>query len=172
MNRKRLYAGLAGLFLFDLVFLLAKQFLFQEEPISSCSGREIYETLMSLKPGTSVEKVQEILGKPDDVASNVLNWFHVDGQGKVGAAFSVVTSQGRATVPSYLEYAKDKKAASKRYKAVQRELSSVFGSPAQEVPGLACVWFPRKILFSLVLAEDSQPPAVAFVLKEPLIEGR
>ena len=48
MNRKRLYAGLAGLVLFALVFLLARQFLFQEEPISSRSGREIYETLMSL----------------------------------------------------------------------------------------------------------------------------
>ena len=106
MNRKRLYAGLAGLFLFALVFLLAKQF-FQKDPNSSHSGREIYKTLMSLKPGTSIEKVQEILGKPDDVASNVLNWFHVDGQGKVGAAFSVVTSQGRATASSYFEYALD-----------------------------------------------------------------
>lgn len=167
MNRKRLYAGLAGLVLFALVFLLAKQFLFQEEPISSRSGREIYETLMSLKPGTSVEKVQEILGKPDKVTENIFHWFSVDEQGKLVSALSVEISEGRATVPSYLEYAKDKKAVSKRYKAVQRELSSVFGSPAQEVPGLACVWFPRKLLFSLVLAEDSQPPAVAFVLKEP-----
>ena len=167
MNRKRLYAGLAGLVLFALVFLLAKQFLFQEEPISSRSGREIYETLMSLKPGTSVEKVQEILGKPDKVTENIFHWFFVDEQGKLVSALSVEISEGRATVPSYLEYAKDKKAVSKRYKAVQRELSSVFGSPAQEVPGLACVWFPRKLLFSLVLAEDSQPPAVAFVLKEP-----
>ena len=73
MNRKRLYAGLAVLFLFALVFLLAKQFLFQEEPISSRSGREIYETLMSLRPGTSIEKAQEILGEPNDVADNVSN---------------------------------------------------------------------------------------------------
>ncbi|WP_347713258.1 hypothetical protein [uncultured Fretibacterium sp.] len=172
MNRKRLYAGLAVLFLFALVFLLAKQFLFQEEPISSRSGREIYETLMSLKPGTSVEKVQEILGKPDDVAGNVLNWFHVDGQGKVGAAFSVVTSQGRATASSYFEYAKDKRAVSRRYKTVQRELSPVLGSPVQEVPGFACVWFPEKLQFSLMIAEDEQPPVVGFLLKEPLIEGR
>ena len=56
MNRKRLYAGLAGLFLFALVFLLTKQF-FQKDPNSSHSGREIYKTLMSLKPGTSIEKV-------------------------------------------------------------------------------------------------------------------
>lgn len=166
MNRKRLYAGLAGLFLFALVFLLAKQF-FQKDPNSSHSGREIYKTLMSLKPGTSIEKVQEILGKPDKVTENIFHWFSVDEHGKLVSALSVEISEGRATVPSYLEYAKDKKAASKRYKAVQRELSSVFGSPAQEVPGLACVWFPRKLLFSLVLAEDSQPPAVAFVLKEP-----
>lgn len=91
MNRKKLYVGLAGLFLFFLVFLLAKRGLFQKEPISFRRGKEIYETLMSLRPGTSIERVQEILGKPDDVASNVLNWFHVDGQGKVDAAFSVVT---------------------------------------------------------------------------------
>ena len=71
MNRKKLYAGLVGLFLFFLAFLLAKQFLFQEEPISSRSGREIYETLMSLRPGTTIERVQEILGKPDDVANNL-----------------------------------------------------------------------------------------------------
>ena len=167
MSRKKLYAGLAGLFLLFLVFLLAKQFLFQEEPISSRSGREIYKTLMSLKPGTSIEKVQEILGKPNKVTENIFHWFSVDEQGKLVSALSVEISEGRATVPSYLEYAKDKKAASRRYKAVQRELSSVFGSPAQEVPGLACVWFPRKLLFSLVLAEDSQPPAVAFLLKEP-----
>ena len=108
MNRKKLYGILAGLLLFFLVFLLAKRGLFQNEPISSRSGKDIYETLMSLRPGTSIERVQEILGKPNDVANNLFNWFHVDGQGKVSAAFSVVTSQGRVTVSSYLEYAKDK----------------------------------------------------------------
>ena len=171
MNRKRLYAGLAVLFLFALVFLLAKQFLFQEEPISSRSGREIYETLMSLKPGTSVEKVQEILGKPDDVAGNVLNWFHVDGQGKVGAAFSVVTSQGKVTASSYLENVKDKRAASRRYRAAQRELSPVLGPPVQEVPGFLSAWFPEKLHFGLMIVEVEQPPAVVFFLKEPLVEG-
>lgn len=172
MNRKRLYAGLAGLVLFALVFLLAKQFLFQEEPISSRSGREIYKTLMSLRPGTSIEKAQEILGEPNDVADNVSNWFYADWQGDFSAAFSVVTSQGRVTVSSYLENAKGKKAASRRYKAVQRELSSVLGSPVQEVPGLACVWFPEKLQFSLMIIQDEQFPMVVFLLKEPLVEGR
>ena len=171
MNRKRLYAGLAVLFLFALVFLLVKQFLFQEEPISSRSGREIYETLMSLKPGTSVERVQEILGKPDDVASNVLSWFHVDGQGEVVAALCVVTSQGRVTVSSYFEYAKDKRAVSRRYKTVQRELSPVLGPPVQEVPGFLSAWFPEKLHFGLMIVEVEQPPAVVFFLKEPLVEG-
>ena len=96
MNRKRLYAGLAVLFLFALVFLLAKQFLFQEEPISSRSGREIYKTLMSLKPGTSIEKVQEILGKPNKVTENIFHWFSVDEQGKLVSALSVEISEGRA----------------------------------------------------------------------------
>ena len=64
MNRKKLYRILAGLLLFFLVFLLAKRGLFQNEPISSRSGKDIYETLMSLRPGTSIERVQEILGKP------------------------------------------------------------------------------------------------------------
>ena len=171
MNRKKLYAGLASLFLLVLVFLLAKRGFFQKELISFRSGREIYETLMSLKPGTSVEKVQEILGKPDDVANNVLNWFHVDGQGKVDAAFSVVTSQGKATASSYLENVKDKRAASRRYRAAQRELSPVLGSPVQEVPGSACVWFPEKLQFSLMIVEDEQPPVVGFLLKEPLVKS-
>ena len=83
MNRKKLYAGLAGLFLFFLVFLLAKQGVFQEESIFSRSGKEIYETLMSLRPGTSIEMVQEILGKPDDGAKSLFNWLQVDGQGEV-----------------------------------------------------------------------------------------
>ena len=171
MNRKRLYAGLAGLVLFALVFLLAKQFLFQEEPIFSRSGREIYETLMSLKPGTSVERVQEILGKPDDVASNVLSWFHVDGQGEVVAALCVVTSQGKVTASSYLENVKDKRAASRRYRAAQRELSPVLGPPVQEVPGFLSAWFPEKLHFGLMIVEVEQPPAVVFFLKEPLVEG-
>ena len=172
MNRKKLYAGLAGLFLLFLVFLLAKQFFPLKELIPSRRGREVYETLMSLKPGTSVERVQEILGKPDDVASNVLSWFHVDGQGEVVAALCVVTSQGRVTVSSYFEYAKDKRAVSRRYKTVQRELSPVLGSPVQEVPGSACVWFPEKLQFSLMIVENEQPPVVGFLLKEPLVEGR
>ena len=172
MSRKKLYAGLAGLFLLFLVFLLAKQFFPLKELIPSRSGREIYETLMSLRPGTSIEKAQEILGEPNDVADNVSNWFYADWQGDFSAAFSVVTSQDRATVSSYFEYAKDKRAASRRYKTLQRELSPVLGSPAQEVPGLACVWFPEKLLFSLMIVEDEQAPMVVFLLKEPLIEGR
>lgn len=153
-------------------FLLAKRGLFQNEPISSRSGKDIYETLMSLRPGTSIERVQEILGKPNDVANNLFNWFHVDGQGKVSAAFSVVTSQGRVTVSSYLEYAKDKRAASRRHRAVQRELSPVLGSPVQEVPSFVCAWFPEKLQFSLMIVEDKQPPMIIFLLKEPLVEGR
>jgi len=171
MNRKKLYGVLAGLFLLVLVFLLAKQFFFQKEPISFRSGKEIYETLMSLRPGTSIERVQEILGKPDDVANNLLNWFHVDGQGKVDAAFSVVTSQGKATASSYLENVKDKRAASRRHRAVQRELSPVLGSPVQEVPGFVCAWFPEKLHFGLMIVEDEQPPAVVFFLKEPLVKS-
>ena len=154
MNRKKLYGVLAGLFLLVLVFLLAKQFFFQKEPISFRRGKEIYETLMSLRPGTSIERVQEILGKPDDVASNVLNWFHVDGQGKVDAAFSVVTSQGKATASSYLENVKDKRAASRRYRAAQRELSPVLGPPVQEVPVFLSAWFPEKLHFGLMIVED------------------
>lgn len=171
MNRKKLYGVLAGLFLLVLVFLLAKQFFFQKEPISFRRGKEIYETLMSLRPGTSIERVQEILGKPDDVASNVLNWFHVDGQGKVDAAFSVVTSQGKATASSYLENVKDKRAASRRYRAAQRELSPVLGPPVQEVPGFLSAWFPEKLHFGLMIVEDEQPPAVVFFLKEPLVKS-
>ena len=144
MNRKKLYGVLAGLFLFFLVFLLAKQGLFQKEPIFSRSGKEIYETLMSLRPGTSIERVQEILGKPDDV----------DGQGKVDAAFSVVTSQGKATASSYLENVKDKRAATRRYRAAQRELSPVLGSPVQEVPGFLSAWFPEKLQFSLMIVDS------------------
>lgn len=150
MNRKKLYGVLAGLLLFFLVFLLAKRGLFQNEPISSRSGKDI----------------------PNDVANNLFNWFHVDGQGKVSAAFSVVTSQGRVTVSSYLEYAKDKRAASRRHRAVQRELSPVLGSPVQEVPGFVCAWFPEKLQFSLMIVEDKQPPMIIFLLKEPLVEGR
>lgn len=172
MSRKKLYAGLAGLFLLFLVFLLAKQFFPLKELIPSRRGREVYETLMSLRPGTSIEKAQEILGEPNDVADNVSNWFYADWQGDFSAAFSVVTSQGRVTVSSYLENAKGKKAASRRYKAVQRELSSVLGSPVQEVPGLACVWFPEKLQFSLMIIQDEQFPMVVFLLKEPLVEGR
>ena len=171
MNRKKLYGVLAGLFLLVLVFLLAKQFFFQKEPISFRRGKEIYETLMSLRPGTSIERVQEILGKPDDVASNVLNWFHVDGQGKVDAAFSVVTSQGKATASSYLENVKDKRAASRRYRAAQRELSPVLGPPVQEVPVFLSAWFPEKLHFGLMIVEDEQPPAVVFFLKEPLVKS-
>ena len=171
MNRKKLYAGLAGLFLFFLAFWLVKQVFFQNEPIPSRSGKEIYETLMSLRPGTSIERVQEILGKPDDVAENVFNWFSVDGQGKVGSALSVVTSQGRATASSYLENVKDKRAASRRYRAAQRELSPVLGSPVQEVPGFLSAWFPEKLQFSLMIVEDERPPMVVFLLKEPLVEG-
>ena len=44
MNRKKLYGVLASLFLFFLVLLLAKGGLFQNEPISSRSGKDIYET--------------------------------------------------------------------------------------------------------------------------------
>ena len=172
MNRKKLYAGLVGLFLFFLAFLLAKQGFFQKDSISFRSGKEIYEMLMSSRPGSSIERAQEILGKPDDVASNVLSWFHVDGQGEVVAALCVVTSQGRVTVSSYFEYAKDKRAVSRRYKTVQRELSPVLGPPVQEIPGFGCVWFPEKLLFSLRITEDEQPPVVGFLLKEPLIEGR
>ena len=84
----------------------------------------------------------------------------------------VVTSQGRVTVSSYFEYAKDKRAVSRRYKTVQRELSPVLGPPVQEIPGFGCVWFPEKLLFSLRITEDEQPPVVGFLLKEPLIEGR
>ena len=171
MNRKKLYGVLAGLFLLVLVFLLAKQFFFQKEPISFRSGKEIYETLMSLRPGTSIERVQEILGKPDDVASNVLSWFYVDGQGEVVAALSVVTSQGKVTASSYLENVKDKRAASRRYRAAQRELSPVLGPPVQEVPVFLSAWFPEKLHFGLMIVEDEQPPTVVFFLKEPLVEG-
>ena len=105
---------------------------------------------------------QEILGKPDDVASNVLSWFYVDGQGEVVAALSVVTSQGKVTASSYLENVKDKRAASRRYRAAQRELSPVLGSPVQEVPGFLSAWFPEKLHFGLMIVEDEQPPAVVF----------
>ena len=171
MNRKKLYAGLVGLFLFFLAFLLTKQGLFQKDSISFRSGKEIYEMLMSSRPGSSIERVQEILGKPDDVASNVLSWFHVDGQGEVAAAFSVVTSQGKVTASSYLENVKDKRAASRRYRAAQRELSPVLGPPVQEVPGFLSAWFPEKLHFGLMIVEDEQPPTVVFFLKEPLVEG-
>ena len=63
-------------------------------------------------------------------------------------------------------------AVSRRYKTVQRELSPVLGPPVQEIPGFGCVWFPEKLLFSLRITEDEQPPVVGFLLKEPLIEGR
>ena len=128
------------------------------------------ELLDQIKTSDLVKRVQEILGKPDDVASNVLNWFHVDGQGKVDAAFSVVTSQGKTTASSYLENVKDKRAASRRYRAAQRELSPVLGSPVQEVPGFLSAWFPEKLQFSLMIVEDEQPPVVGFLLKEPLVE--
>ena len=127
--------------------------------------------LMSSRPGSSIERVQEILGKPDDVASNVLSWFYVDGQGEVVAALSVVTSQGKVTASSYLENVKDKRAASRRYRAAQRELSPVLGPPVQEVPGFLSAWFPEKLHFGLMIVEDEQPPAVVFFLKEPLVEG-
>ena len=68
----------------------------------------------------------------------------MDGQGEVVAALCVVTSQGRVTVSSYFEYAKDKRAVSRRYKTVQRELSPVLGPPVQEIPGFGCVWFPHR----------------------------
>lgn len=171
MNWKKLYAGFAVLFLLFLVFLLAKQVFFQKDLISFRSGRDIYEMLMSSRPGSSIERAQEILGKPDDVASNVLSWFYVDGQGEVAAAFSVVTSQGKVTVSSYLENVKDKRAASRRYRAAQRELSPVLGPPVQEVPGFLSAWFPEKLHFGLMIVEDEQPPAVVFFLKEPLVEG-
>lgn len=171
MNRKKLYAGLVGLFLFFLAFLLAKQGFFQKDSISFRSGKEIYEMLMSSRPGSSIERVQEILGKPDDVASNVLSWFYVDGQGEVIAALSVVTSQGKVTASSYLENVKDKRAASRRYRAAQRELSPVLGPPVQEVPGFLSAWFPEKLHFGLMIVEVEQPPAVVFFLKEPLVEG-
>mgnify|MGYP000859913048 FL=1 len=171
MNRKKLYAGLVGLFLFFLAFLLTKQGLFQKDSISFRSGKEIYAMLMSSRPGSSIERVQEILGKPDDVASNVLSWFYVDGQGEVVAALSVVTSQGKVTASSYLENVKDKRAASRRYRAAQRELSPVLGPPVQEVPGFLSAWFPEKLHFGLMIVEDEQPPAVVFFLKEPLVEG-
>ena len=126
---------------------------------------------MSSRPGSTNERVQEILGKPDDVASNVLSWFYVDGQGEVAAALSVVTSQGRATMSSYIENIKDKRAASRRYRAAQRELSTVLGPPVQEFQFFLSAWFPEKLQFTLMIVEDEQPPVVVFLLKEPLVEG-
>ena len=171
MSRKNLYIGIACLCLFLLALGTAKLRTHSKDSTPFRNGREVYKTLMSLRPGTPLEKAKALLGKPNDVSENVISWFLMDGEGEFAAAFSVVTSQDKVIASSYLESADEKKVASKKYKIFEKELRSVLGPPRQSISGLFSIWFPEKLQFILAVTLDEEISAVTLLLKEPLVEG-
>ena len=171
MSRKNLYIGIACLCLFLLALWTAKLRNPQKDLKPFRSGREVYETLMSLRPGTSLEKAKTLLGNPDDVSENVLTWFLMDEQGEFAADFNVLTSQDRVIASSYLESAEGEKVASKKYKIFERELRSILGPPREQISDLLSVWVSEKLQFILAVTFDEEISAVTLLLKEPLVEG-
>ena len=64
MSRKNLYIGS----LFLLALGTAKLRTHSKDSTPFRNGREVYKTLMSLRPGAPLEKAKALLGKPDDVS--------------------------------------------------------------------------------------------------------
>ena len=54
-------------------------------------GKEIYDKLLSLKPGTPVEVAYAALGKPDSADGNMLIWFSDNHE--TNAAISTVIEE-------------------------------------------------------------------------------